>query len=38
MQNLDVQDSEIILSFCGFLMRYHRAVDYDYFSDSPYVV
>lgn len=32
------QESELALEFCGFLMRYHRAVDFGDFSDSPFVV
>ena len=31
-------ESELALEFCGFLMRYHRAVDFGDFSDSPFVV
>jgi len=31
-------ESELALEFCSFLMRYHRAVDFGDFSDSPFVV
>ena len=30
-------ESELALEFCGFLLRYHRAIDFQDFSDNPYV-
>lgn len=31
-------ESENALELSGFIMRYHRSIDYGDFSDSPYVV
>lgn len=37
MSNNNVE-SESALDLCGFIMRYHRSIDYGDFSDSPYTV
>lgn len=37
MSNNNVE-SESTLDLCGFIMRYHRSIDYGDFSDSPYTV
>ena len=38
IMSTSLQESELALDFCAFLMRYHRGLDYGDFSDNPYVV
>lgn len=38
MSTTSIQESELALDLCSFLLRYHRGLDYGDFSDNPYCV
>jgi len=38
MSSTSIQESELTLDLCSFLLRYHRALDYGDFSENPYCV
>lgn len=38
MSTTSIQESELALDLCSFLLRYHRGLDYGDFSENPYCV
>jgi len=38
IMSTSIQESELSLDLCSFLLRYHRGLDYGDFSDNPYCV